>query len=43
MCKLANEELEQFEIAKDLEINKSTVSRYCRRGKEEGFIEDKIN
>ena len=43
VCKLANEGLEQYEIAKDLEINKSTVSRYCRRGKEEGLIEVQTN
>ena len=43
VCNLANEGLEQSEIAKDLEIHKSTVSRYCRRGKEEGLIEVQIN
>ena len=43
VCKLANEGLEQSEIVKDLEIHKSTVSRHCRRGKEEGLIEVQIN
>ena len=43
VCNLANEGLEQSEIAKDLEIHKSTVSRYFKRGKEEGLIKVQTN
>ena len=43
VCKLANEGLEQIEIVKDLEIHKSTVSRYFKRGKEEGLIRFQTN
>ena len=38
VCRLANEGLENWEICKELEIHKSTVSRYVKRGKEEGII-----
>ena len=38
VCALANKGLENWEIAKELEIHKSTVSRYVKRGKEEGII-----
>ena len=38
VCRLANEGLENWEICKELEIHKSTVSRYVKRGKEEGTI-----
>ena len=34
----ANEGLENWEISKELEIHKSTVSRYVQRGKREGTI-----
>ena len=37
-CRLANEGLENWEISKELEIHKSTVSRYVQRGKREGTI-----
>ena len=35
VCKLYNEGMTQGEIAEELEINKSTVSRYVSRGKNE--------
>ena len=38
VCALANEGLGNSEIAQELEIHKSTVSRYVKRGKEEGTI-----
>ena len=38
VCRLANEGLENWEICKELEIHKSTVSRYVQRGKREGTI-----
>ncbi len=38
VCALANKGLGNWEIAKELEIHKSTVSRYVNRGKEEGII-----
>ena len=38
VCRLANEGLANWEICKELEIHKSTVSRYVKRGKEEGII-----
>ena len=38
VCRLANEGLENWEISKELEIHKSTVSRYVQRGKREGTI-----
>jgi predicted ATP-dependent serine protease len=38
VCRLANEGLENWEIAQDLDIHKSTVSRYVQSGKEEGAI-----
>ena len=38
VCSLANEGLENWEICKELEIHKSTVSSYVNRGKEEGII-----
>ena len=38
VCRLANEGLDNWEIAQDLDIHKSTVSRYVQRGKEEGVI-----
>ena len=38
VCRLANEGLENCEICKELEIHKSTVSRYVQRGKREGTI-----
>ncbi len=38
VCALANEGLGNSEIAQELEIHKSTVSRYVNRGKEEGII-----
>ena len=38
VCGLSNEGLENWEISQELEIHKSTVSRYVKRGKEEGTI-----
>ena len=38
VCSLSNEGLDNWEIAQDLDIHKSTVSRYVQRGKEEGVI-----
>ena len=38
VCALANEGLGNWEIAQELEIHKSTVSKYVKRGKEEGII-----
>ena len=38
VCRLANEGLANWEICKELEIHKSTVSKYVKRGKEEGII-----
>ena len=38
VCAHANKGLGNWEIAKELEIHKSTVSRYVNRGKEEGII-----
>ena len=38
VLRLANEGLDNWEIAQDLDIHKSTVSRYVQRGKEEGVI-----
>jgi len=38
VCRLANEGLEQSEIAEDLGIHKSTVSRHVKKGKTEGDI-----
>ena len=38
VCALANKGLGNWEIAQELEIHKSTVSRYVNRGKEEGII-----
>ena len=38
VCGLSNEGLENWEISQELEIHKSTVSRYVQRGKEEGTI-----
>ena len=38
VCRLANEGLANWEICKELEIHKSTVSRYVQRGKREGTI-----
>ena len=38
VCGLSNEGLENWEISQELEIHKSTVSRYVKRGKEEGII-----
>ena len=38
VCRLANEGLENWEISKELEIHKSTVSRYVQTGKAEGAI-----
>ena len=38
VCRLANEGLANWEICKELEIHKSTVSRYVQSGKEEGAI-----
>jgi len=38
VCKLANEGLEQHEIAEELGIHKSRVSRHVGRGKREGDI-----
>ena len=38
VCVLANKGLGNWEIAQELEIHKSTVSRYVNRGKEEGII-----
>jgi DNA-binding NarL/FixJ family response regulator len=38
VCRLANEGLDNWEIAQDLDIHKSTVSRYVQRGKGEGVI-----
>ena len=38
VCSLSNEGLENWEISQELEIHKSTVSRYVKRGKEEGII-----
>ncbi len=37
-CSLANEGLSQKEIASELDINKSTVSRHLRKGRESGDI-----
>ena len=38
VCRLANEGLSNWEIVKDLDIHKSTVSRYVLTGKAEGAI-----
>ena len=38
VCRLANEGLENWEICKELEIHKSTVSRYVQSGKDKGII-----
>ena len=38
VCGLASEGLENWEICKELEIHKSTVSKYVQRGKREGII-----
>ena len=38
VCALANDGLGNSEIAQELEIHKSSVSRYVKRGKEEGII-----
>ena len=38
VCRLANEGLDNWEISKELEIHKSTVSRYVQLGKEKGTI-----
>ena len=38
VCGLSNAGLKNWEIVKELEIDKSTVSRYVQRGKEEGTI-----
>ena len=38
VCHLANEGLANYEICKDLDIHKSTVSRYVQTGKAEGAI-----
>ena len=38
VCGLSNVGLKNWEIVKELEIDKSTVSRYVQRGKEEGTI-----
>ena len=38
VCSLANESLENWEICKELEIHKSTVSRFVQRGKGNGAI-----
>ena len=35
---LSKKGLENWEISQELEIHKSTVSRYVKRGKEEGII-----
>ncbi len=38
VCRLANEGLDNWEIAQDLDIHKSTVSRYVQSGKGNGTI-----
>ena len=38
VCRLANEGLANWEICKELEIHKSTVSRYVQSGKDKGII-----
>ena len=38
VCGLSNEGLDNWEISKELEIHKSTVSRYVQLGKEKGTI-----
>jgi len=38
VCKLANEGLEQREIAEELEIHKSSVSRHIKHGRRAGDI-----
>ena len=38
VCALANKGLGNWEISKELEIHKSTVSKYVQRGKREGTI-----
>lgn len=37
-CDLANEGMKNHEIAMELSLNKSTVSRHVKRGKEQGHI-----
>ena len=39
VCKLANDGLKNSEIAQELEIHKSNVSRHVKRGKREGDID----
>ena len=43
VCRLANEGLDNWEIAQDLDIHKSTVSRYVQSGKEKGAIKPQNN
>ncbi len=38
VCALSNNGLENWEISKELEIHKSTVSRYVQLGKDKGTI-----
>jgi DNA-binding transcriptional regulator LsrR (DeoR family) len=40
-CDLLNDGLKQNEIAMELGVNKSTVSRHVKRGKERGDIQVK--
>ncbi len=43
VCRLANEGFDNWEIARDLDIHKSTVSRYVHSGKEKGAIKPQNN
>ena len=43
VCRLANEGLDNWEIAQDLDIHKSTVSRYVQSGKGKGAIKPQNN
>ena len=43
VLRLANEGLENWEISKELEIHKSTVSRYVQSGKGKGAIKPQNN